>query len=142
MFAGSSFNGFALISSDVSPSESKIELSNEVRRFEERLIWAREGSLRPENDKSELPCKSSRSRFGSSKSVPSKSDNLKINFNFRIIHQLQAWFRTFSGQFGCFQTFLQKFIISEIRTFSFAEILSHLRFVWAELLTKMTNEKK
>ena len=108
MFAGSSFNGFALISSDVSPSESKIELSNEVRRFEERLIWAREGSLRPENDKSELPCKSSRSRFGSSKSVPSKSDNLKINFNIRIIYQLQAWLRTFSGQFGCFQTFFAK----------------------------------
>ena len=80
MFAGSSFNGFALISSDVSPSESRIELSNEVRRFEDRLIWAREGSLRPENDKSELPCKSSRSRFGSFKSVPSKSDNLKIKY--------------------------------------------------------------
>ena len=101
MFAGSSLSGFALTSSDVIPSESKIELSNEVRRFEERLIWAREGSLRPENDKSELPCKSSRSRFGSSKSVPSKSDNLKINFNIRIlfIHQLQARFRTFSGLF-------------------------------------------
>jgi len=115
MFAGSSFNGFALISSDVSPSESKIELSNEVRRFEERLIWAREGSLRPENDKSELPCKSSRSRFGSSKSVPSKSDNLKINFNFRIIHYLQAWFRTFSGQFCWFQTLFPKSQIFDFR---------------------------